>query len=110
MKRTFPKLALSASRMPAIAEWRDFAALGGLVESASRLEVADYADRILKGATPADLAIEQPREFEMAVNQKTAETLGLVLPAQFLVQATEVIRCERRQRPVRGQQKVPAAN
>ena len=54
--------------------------------------MAHFVDLILKGAKPADLAVEQPREFEFVVNQKTAQSLGLTLPSSLLLQATEVIR------------------
>lgn len=54
--------------------------------------LAYFVDLILKGAKPAELAIEQPREFEFAINQKTAQSLGLTLPSSLLLQATEVIR------------------
>ena len=53
---------------------------------------AYYVDRILKGANPGDLAIEQPREFEFVINLKTAQTLGLVIPSILRLQATEVIQ------------------
>ena len=54
--------------------------------------MADLVNLILKGAKPADLAIDQPNEFEFVVNQKTAQSLGLTLPSSLLLQATEVIR------------------
>ena len=60
-----------------------------LSESYRRL--ADYVDRILKGAKPADLPIEQPTKFETVVNQRTAKTLGLTIPPSLLVGADEVI-------------------
>ena len=49
-------------------------------------------DRILRGAQPADLPVEQPREFEFVINVKTAQDLGLTIPQQVLIQATDLIQ------------------
>ena len=53
---------------------------------------AVYVDKILKGAKPADLPVEQPREFDFVINLKTAQTIGLTIPQHVLLQATEVLQ------------------
>ena len=53
---------------------------------------AYYVDRILKGAKPADLRVEQPREFEFVINLKTARALGLSIPQSVMLQATDVLQ------------------
>jgi len=75
---------------------REFVGLGGLMSyGASISELnrrsAIYVDRILKGAKPGELPVEQPTKFEMAINLRTAKTLGLTLPAALLASASEVI-------------------
>jgi ABC-type uncharacterized transport system substrate-binding protein len=85
------------SRLPALFFVKDFVAAGGLVSYGASYSdllrrVATYVDKILKGAKPADLPMEQPTTFELVINLKTAEALGLTIPPTLLFQATEVIR------------------
>jgi putative ABC transport system substrate-binding protein len=90
-------IALAARhRVPAIYPLRFFAASGGLIAyGIDRVDLyrraASYVDRILKGEKAADLPIQMPTKFELVINRKTAEALGLTVPPQLLVQADEVI-------------------
>jgi putative tryptophan/tyrosine transport system substrate-binding protein len=91
-------LAFAAQhRVPAIYTARAFVDAGGLMYyGPSRREIlqrtASFVDKLLKGANPADLPVEQPTTFELVINLKTAQALGLTIPPSLLVQATEVIR------------------
>jgi putative tryptophan/tyrosine transport system substrate-binding protein len=85
-----------ANRLPTSGPLRDFVVAGGLLSLGAGLpnqfrRAAPYVDKILKGAKPADLPIEQPTVFELAINLRTAKALGLTVPAQVLVRADEVI-------------------
>ena len=84
-------------RLPAIFWRRSFAEAGGLLAYGPKRDdlwrrVAYYVDRILKGAKPADLPVERPMTFELVINLKTAQALGLTIPPPMLFQADEVIR------------------
>ena len=89
------QLAASA-KLPAIYQWPDAAREGGLMAYGPSLDamfrqLAGYASRILAGAKPADLPIEQPTRFEFVINLKTAKALGLNIPQSLLLRADEVI-------------------
>jgi putative ABC transport system substrate-binding protein len=62
-----------------------------LTSSETRRRGAYYVDRILRGTKPADLPMEQPREFDFVINFETAQALGLTIPPHVLLQATEVL-------------------
>jgi putative ABC transport system substrate-binding protein len=84
------------NRLPALHEWREAVEAGGLMAYGPNLvdlnrRAAHYVDRILKGAKPADLPIEEPTKFELVVNLKTATALGLTIPPSVLLRADEVI-------------------
>ena len=83
-------------RLPSMAMGREFAELGGLIAYGASIadlhrRAATYVDKILKGAKPADLPVEQPTKFELLVNLKTARELGLTIPREFLLLADEAI-------------------
>jgi len=82
--------------LPAMGAAREFVDLGGLMSYGANLpdlarQTATYAEKILKGAKPAELAVEQPTKFEFVVNLKTAKEFRIIVPAQLLARADEVI-------------------
>lgn len=84
------------NRLPAMYGVKVYAAAGGLMAFGPKMEdqfrrAASYVDKIVKGARPADLPVEQPTEFELIVNLKTAKALGLEIPMSLLSRANEVI-------------------
>jgi putative ABC transport system substrate-binding protein len=89
--------AAARQRVPAMYEWGDMAREGGLMAygpvfvELHRL-IALYVDRILKGAKAADLPVQQPTEFELVINLKTAKALGLMISQSLLLRADEMIQ------------------
>jgi ABC-type uncharacterized transport system substrate-binding protein len=84
------------SRLPAVYWSTEYAEVGGLVSYAPNLDdmnrrASVFVDKILKGAKPADLPIEQPTKFDLVINLKTAKALGLTIPQSILLRADRVI-------------------
>ena len=95
-RRQVAELALR-NRLPAFHVLRDFAEAGLLVSYGANLEdlyrrSASYVDRILKGASPGELAVEQPTKFDLVINLRTAKALGIKIPQSILARANEVIQ------------------
>jgi putative ABC transport system substrate-binding protein len=93
----FLKLQIAIkNRLPSLCEGEEMVNAGGLMsysasESDQFRRAASYMDRILKGAKPADLPVEQPKKFELVINLKTAKQIGLTIPPNVLARADKVI-------------------
>jgi putative tryptophan/tyrosine transport system substrate-binding protein len=85
------------SRLPAMYPWKMYPDAGGLLSYEPSLvdsyrRAATYVDKILRGAKPGDLPVEQPTKFELVINLKTAKALGITMPPSLFVLANEVIQ------------------
>jgi putative ABC transport system substrate-binding protein len=85
-----------AQKLPTINAFREYVVAGGLLSYGPNFpdlfrRSADYVDKILRGAKPADIPVEQPVKFDLVVNNTTAKAIGLTIPEQFLLRANEVI-------------------
>ena len=90
-----PGKALGA-RLPTMHGVREYVEAGGLMSYGPNVveqyrRAADYVDKILRGAKPGDIPVEQPTKFDLVINLTTAKTLGLTIPESFLLRADEVI-------------------
>jgi putative ABC transport system substrate-binding protein len=88
-------LALSA-HLPSVVGFPEFVEAGGLISFGPNYPAlwrrsAEFVDKILRGAKPADIPVEQPTKFDLVLNLKTAKTLGLAIPESLLLRADEVI-------------------
>jgi putative ABC transport system substrate-binding protein len=85
------------NRLPLLAETTIWVEVGGLMsysanEQESYRRIATYVDKVLKGAKPGDLPVEQPTKFELVINLKTAKQIGLTIPQKVLLKADRVIK------------------
>jgi putative ABC transport system substrate-binding protein len=95
-RKRIVKLSVT-NRLPAIFQGRVFARVGGLMSYGTnrtkwRRRIAIYVDKILKGAKPGNLPVEQPTKFELVINLKTAKQIGVTIPPEILLQADKVIK------------------
>jgi putative ABC transport system substrate-binding protein len=96
LSRTRLVALAKSSRLPAVYALREYVEAGGLIAYGPNIpamyhRAASYVDKILKGAKPADLPIEQPTKFELVINPKTAKALGLTIPQTLLLRADQII-------------------
>jgi putative ABC transport system substrate-binding protein len=94
--RTRINILAAGARLPTIFPNREFVEAGGLMSYGANFpdlfrRAADYVDKILRGAKPGDLPVEQPTKFDLVVNLTTTKALGLTIPESFLLRADEVI-------------------
>lgn len=87
----------ATNRLPVIYGIREMVEVGGLMSYGPHLSdqyrrAATYVDKILKGTRPADLPVEQPTKFELVINARTAETLGLTIPPTLLLRADQILK------------------
>jgi putative ABC transport system substrate-binding protein len=87
---------MALNRLPAIYPFREFAEVGGLIAYATNYDelfrqAADYVDKILNGTPPGDLPVQQAAKFDLVINMRTANLLGLTVPPVLLTRANEVI-------------------
>ena len=85
-----------AQKLPTMNAFREYVVAGGLLSYGPNFpdlfrRSADYVDKILRGAKPADIPVEQPVKFDLVINNTTAKAIGLTIPEQFLLRANEVI-------------------
>ena len=88
--------AVAGSRLPAIYPARLYVEAGGLMSYGPNLpdlwrRAAAYVDKILKGAKPGDLPVEQPTTFELVINNRTAKAMGLTIPPSLVLRADEIV-------------------
>jgi putative ABC transport system substrate-binding protein len=95
--RVYQIAEFARARLPAIYEWPETAEMGGLLGYGPRnlavyRQVAEFVNKILRGAKPAELPVEQPTKFELVINLKTAKAIGLTIPQTVMLRADKVIQ------------------